>query len=112
MLREAFFPLIQTLRDTDFLARYGGDELTLVLHETGLEAAQIVIKKIQEKLRNTSVTLPDQSLAVLELSGGIAVFPMHGKSASELLRAADQALYRAKKTSKGKILIASSDKDS
>ncbi|MFH2039288.1 MAG: sensor domain-containing diguanylate cyclase, partial [Chloroflexota bacterium] len=52
VLSQAFEPLAETLRTTDFLARYGGDELTLVLPETDLASARLVAEKIQEKLRS------------------------------------------------------------
>jgi diguanylate cyclase (GGDEF)-like protein len=106
VLQKVFQALAKGIRTTDFLARYGGDELTLILPETDVNGAKLVASKIQSKLEQLDVRLPDGSRAALGLSGGIAVFPFHGKLASELMRAADAALYRAKKHARGTIQIA------
>ncbi|MEJ5223196.1 MAG: sensor domain-containing diguanylate cyclase [Anaerolineales bacterium] len=106
ILKKSFSFLNSQKRNTDFLARYGGDELTMILPETTLNAAVIAASKLQEKLRALKVELPDGTLQHLDISGGIAVYPFHGHEASELLRAADAALYRAKKSQRGTFVIA------
>jgi diguanylate cyclase (GGDEF)-like protein len=106
VLCQAFQPLVDTLRTTDFLARYGGDELTLVLPETDLASARLVAEKIQEKLRSIKIEIPDEKPPQLDFSGGIAIYPQHGLFASDLLRAADEALYRAKRRQRGNFLVA------
>ena len=106
VLCQAFDPLSETLRTTDFLARYGGDELTLVLPETDKAAAQLVAGKIQEKLRSIHIETPDGARTNLDFSGGIAIYPQHGLLASDLLRAADEALYRAKRRQRGGFMVA------
>jgi len=106
VLSQAFEPLAETLRTTDFLARYGGDELTLVLPETDLASARLVAEKIQEKLRSIIIVTPDDNPPKLGFSGGIAIYPQHGMVASDLLRAADEALYRAKRHQRGGFLVA------
>lgn len=95
-----------SLRSTDFLARYGGDEMTLVLAETNVSQTLLVTQKIQDSLRNNAILLPDGKTINIEVSGGIAIYPLHAETAPSLIRAADEALYRAKKNSKGKFLIA------
>jgi len=107
VLCQAFAPLTDTLRSTDFLARYGGDELTLVLPETDLTSGKLVAQKVQEKLRSIQIEIPEAAPAHLDLSGGIAIYPQHGIFASDLLRAADEALYRAKRRQRGSFLVAS-----
>jgi len=106
VLCQAFEPLKETLRTTDFLARYGGDELTLVLPETDLASARLVAEKIQEKLHSIKIEIPDENPPKLDFSGGIAIYPHHGLVASDLLRAADEALYRAKRRQRGSFLLA------
>lgn len=106
VLRQAFGNLKQHVRAIDFLARYGGDEITLVLPDTTLEQARVVVSKLQRRLRATVVPLPDGSNAVLNLTGGIAVMPNHARTAPDLLRAADEALYRAKRHQRGTFLAA------
>jgi diguanylate cyclase (GGDEF)-like protein len=94
------------LRSTDFLARYGGDELTMILPESDINAANQVGEKIHERLATFQITQPDGSPRNLGISGGIAIFPRHGRTASDLLRAADEGLYRAKKHARNTFLMA------
>lgn len=106
VLQQAFGSLKGHVRAGDFLARYGGDEITLILPNTTLEQARVVVAKLQRRLRTIVVPLPDGSNAVLNLSGGIAVMPNHARTAPDLLRAADEALYRAKRHQRGTFLVA------
>jgi PleD family two-component response regulator len=66
----------------------------------------LVISKIQNGLRNNPILLPDGKVSFIGLSGGIALYPIHADTAPSLIRAADEALYRAKKSSRGQFLVA------
>ncbi len=101
VLRQVAACLTQNLRSTDFLARFGGDEMTLVLPDTDLPQAAFVTQKLQNFLRSLSIQFPDGKTDTIGVSGGIALFPHHADTAPGLLRAADEALYRAKKHSRG-----------
>ncbi len=106
VLRRLFNYLAQGLRTSDFLARYGGDELTLVLHQSDMSAAKLVTEKMLEKLEKFAFTLPNGKKLNIGMSGGIALYPIHGQTTSQLIRAADQALYRSKKHQRGDFIIA------
>lgn len=106
VLRLVFSQMAHGIRNTDFLARYGGDELTLILTQSDMSSAQIVASKIIEGMKKLKYTLPDGKNLKLGISGGIALYPLHGKTGSDLLRAADAALYRAKKYERGTFQIA------
>jgi two-component system, cell cycle response regulator len=106
VLKQVAKLMEKSLRSTDFLARYGGDEWTLILSETNLTQAQVVIQKIQNGLRNNPIHLPDRKTTYMGITGGIAIYPEHAGSAPDLIRAADEALFRAKKTSRGQFLVA------
>ncbi len=106
VLKVIFNAIALGVRGSDFLARYGGDELTLILSQSDLPAAKMVTDKILENIKNVFVTAPDEAKLNLGISGGIAVYPLHGQTASELLRAADAALYTAKKHQRGKFVNA------
>lgn len=106
VLRVLFNFLAQGLRTSDFLARYGGDELTLVMSQTDMPRALLVCEKILEKLKKFNLAAPDGNRIGIGLSGGVAVYPVHGASGAELLRAADAALYRAKRYDRGKFVPA------
>jgi len=106
VLRSIFNYLATGLRTSDFLARYGGDELTLILNQTDLLAARLVTEKILEKLEKFHFQFPDGRSLGISLSGGIAMYPIHASSGADLLRAADEALYRAKKHERGSFVVA------
>jgi diguanylate cyclase (GGDEF)-like protein len=89
------------------LARYGGDELTLILPDTGWPEAEVVIAKIQEQIKSLVIQMPGGKSITLGVSGGVAIFPRHAKTPANLLRAADEALYRAKRHKRGSFEIAS-----
>ncbi len=106
VLRLVFSQMARGVRATDFLARYGGDELTLILSQSELSSAEIVSEKIIEGMKKLKYRLPDGRQLKLGISGGIAIFPVHAHSGPDLLRAADAALYRAKKYRRGTFGIA------
>ena len=66
----------------------------------------LVTEKILENLAKFSYKAPDGKPIKLGISGGIAIYPNHGRSGPELLRAADAALYYAKKHNRGKFVNA------
>src|SRR5512143_1649618 len=101
VLRAIFNYLATGLRSTDFLARYGGDELTLILSQSDPASAVIVVQKVLETVQQFAFELSNGQKIRLGLSCGIAMFPVHANNAANLLRAADEALYRAKKQQPG-----------
>jgi diguanylate cyclase (GGDEF)-like protein len=106
VLRLVFSEMARGVRTTDFLARYGGDELTLLLSQTELTSAQVVSEKIVEGMKKLKFRLPDGKRLKLGISGGIALFPIHARNGPDLLRAADAALYQAKKYQRGTFELA------
>ena len=106
VLRLVFNQMARGVRTTDFLARYGGDELTLILSQTEMTSALIVSEKITEGMRKLKYKLPDGKRLKLGITGGIALYPVHARSGPDLLRAADAALYHAKKFQRGTFEIA------
>lgn len=97
LLRLVFNQMARGVRNTDFLARYGGDELTLILTQSDMSSAKIVTEKIIEGIKKIKFALPDKKKLKLGISGGIAIYPVHARNGPDLLRAADAALYQAKK---------------
>jgi diguanylate cyclase (GGDEF)-like protein len=109
VLQRTFGLLGRNVRTVDFLARYGGDELTLILPEADFEKSLLVAQKLQSLLRRLVIEMPDGVRKTFDISGGIAIYPEHARAASDLLRAADTALYRAKRTSRGLFMPAQVD---
>jgi len=106
VLRLVFNQMARGVRNTDFLARYGGDELTLILTQSDMSSALIVSEKIIEGMKKLKFTLPDKNKLELGVSGGIAIYPVHARTGPDLLRAADAALYQAKKYKRGTFQMA------
>lgn len=106
ILHSLFNYLADNIRPTDFLARYGGDELTLIIREANLNIAEIVTQKIIDLVNLYSPPIAGKNNIKLGITAGIAVYPIHATNASDLLRAADAALYRAKKHHRGSFSVA------
>lgn len=106
ILRSLFNYLAENIRPTDFLARYGGDELTLIIREADQAVAEIVTQKIIDLVKEYDPPIPENKHIKLGITAGIAIYPLHSKNAGDLLRAADAALYQAKKHHRGSFSIA------
>jgi len=106
VLQMVFGQMARGVRNTDFLARYGGDELTLILSQSDMSSAQIVAEKIVEGMKNIKFKFADGKRLKLGISGGIAIFPVNARNGPDLLRAADAALYRAKRYNRGTFQVA------
>ncbi len=105
-LVEAAGVIRSCARETDVVARFGGDEFSLILPDTGREGAVAVAERILERLRAYSF-LEGEGLALrLTASIGIATMPDVTGSAEDLLKAADTAMYRVKDSGKDAIHIA------
>jgi diguanylate cyclase (GGDEF)-like protein/PAS domain S-box-containing protein len=94
-----------TLRKADTVARIGGDEFVVVLHEVGSAAdALAVAEKIMAAVSADPIQVGDVAV-VPRFSIGISLSPEHGISSRELLGRADQALYRAKDRGRGLCVV-------
>jgi diguanylate cyclase (GGDEF)-like protein len=99
-LREVGVRVRAALRDSDVIARLGGDEFAVLLTTSGTEhAAKVVCGKILKALE-APLVIDGQSMDITA-SIGIAQFPEHGDDPNALMRAADVAMYEAKRTKSG-----------
>ena len=93
-------------RETDVVARFGGDEFAVILPDTGRDGAVSVAERIRDRLRAFKFLAADGLTVRLTASIGIATLPDVTGSAEELLKAADRAMYRVKDTGKDGIHVA------
>jgi len=93
----------QELRGSDTAARFGGDEFALILPHAREEGALIVAERL--RLQIQEIEIP--GFGNLTASIGIASFPLHGNTRAELFRAADGALYSAKRAGRNCVRVAS-----
>jgi len=101
--------IISELRTIDIAVRYGGEEIVVVLPETGKIDAFVVGERIRESVENTKFDYKDQNIS-LTISGGIASFPIDATDTENLIKNSDIAVYRAKETGKNNIVIFSEHK--
>jgi diguanylate cyclase (GGDEF)-like protein len=99
------------LRSSDVLARYGGDEFTFILPETGPDTAFSIADAIRSEVESLDIlddiAGPEAPVAKVTTSFGIASFPLHASDLPVLKKKADDALYRAKKNGRNCIMAAS-----
>src|SRR6266850_1541390 len=89
-------------RETDLVARYGGEELAVVLPETDAAGARTIAERLRAAVEGTSHVTEQGSLRVT-VSVGVATWPGGGQNPDELLTTADRALYRAKQTGRNRV---------
>jgi diguanylate cyclase (GGDEF)-like protein len=102
-LVEAAAVIRGSARETDVVARFGGDEFALVLPDTGGEGAYAVGERIRERLAAHVFLLGDGLHIHLTGSVGVATLPDVAASAEELIQAADKAMYQVKDRGKNGI---------
>ena len=87
-----------TLRLSDIAARYGGDEFALILPETDAEEARHAAERILEAFRERPFVGEQRGPVPIAASIGIATFPADGRTGTDLIAAADAALYQVKRS--------------
>jgi diguanylate cyclase (GGDEF)-like protein len=89
------------LRSTDVAVRYGGDEFVVLLPETSRDQALEVARRLRDEVAGATFLAHEPAGAMrLTASFGVATFPDDGSTPDELLRRADEAMYRVKKRSR------------
>jgi diguanylate cyclase (GGDEF)-like protein len=103
MIRRVADAIRTALRDYDLPARFGGDEFAILMPETTLTEAMNVAERIRCGVEAIELKAPDGSSVVASLSIGAALFPADGRTSSELLAAADRAVYQAKALGRNRV---------
>jgi diguanylate cyclase (GGDEF)-like protein len=93
-------------RESDIAARYGGEEFTLVLAEAEREVALARAETLRTAVEALELSFHGSALGSITISIGVALYPQQGRSPSELMQAADQALYAAKRGGRNQARIA------
>ena len=105
-LVEAASVIRRCARETDVVARFGGDEFAVILPDTGSDGAVAVADRVRERIAAHPFLEVDGLNVRLTASVGVATLPDVAASAEELLKAADTAMYRVKESGKNGVSIA------
>jgi diguanylate cyclase (GGDEF)-like protein/PAS domain S-box-containing protein len=108
VLRETAAFLLKNVRAEDFVCRFGGEELVVILPTADLEGARTRAERLRSKMRELTIMHQGKSLGMVTFSVGVAAFPQHGVSLKELMAAADAALYEAKRGGRDQVAVAAS----
>jgi diguanylate cyclase (GGDEF)-like protein len=98
--------IAKAVRKRDRVARYGGDEFVVMLPAAGEAESMGVAEKIRLAIQNYDFQTALQKEIHLSASFGVAVFPEHGETATDLIQKADQAMYRVKYSGKNAVCSA------
>jgi len=105
-LTEVGHILHEAVRESDVLARYGGDEFVVLLPETPTSGALVIAERIRKAIEAHNVLERQGLKAHISASFGIASYPDHAQTPEGLIQKADQAMYRVKERDKNGIEVA------
>ncbi len=107
LLREFSLVLQDCMRNSDLAARYGGEEFLLVLPETPKAAAEELAEFVLHSVQDYKFSGPDVTTTV---SIGVATYPNDGIESSDIIKAADEAMYQVKSAGGNQVAVASAAK--
>jgi diguanylate cyclase (GGDEF)-like protein len=106
LLKELGKLLRSNIRGEDIACRYGGEEFTLILPEGNSAVTRQRAEFFKEAIQRLDVHYRGIPLGRVTASMGVAVFPDHGRTAQELVEAADKALYHSKNAGRDRVTLA------
>ena len=109
VLKQVAKIVLNEKRSEDFAARYGGEEIVVIMPETGKVDSLVLGERIRQRVEEMRIDFNGNTVR-LTISGGLASFPGNATDAKSLLKCADNALYRAKGSGKNGISFFSQDK--
>jgi len=106
VLKTISAALVESIRDVDIVARYGGDEFAVILPETGSEGARIVAMRLKEEISKRKIHVHRKKINVTVSLGGITLEPPAlKKRLFPVVDTADKALFRAKRKGKNNLVL-------
>ncbi len=96
LLKKVASQLKTCIRDADLLFRYGGDEFTALLNETGNDGAATVAERFRQAVESITYLTSTGATCSITATVGYATYPLHAKSYTELIDLADKAMYQGK----------------
>jgi diguanylate cyclase (GGDEF)-like protein/PAS domain S-box-containing protein len=96
----------KVFRVDDVICRYGGEEFGIILPESSAANAAIRANGLREAIKKLEIRYKNHALGTVTLSIGLATFPEHGNTSEELLKTADQCLYKSKAAGRDLVTVA------
>jgi len=106
VLKEVARSFGACLREVDLAARYGGEEFAILLPQTNKQGALVLAERLRESVRALSLTVSDKRLSVTASFGVASESDVPSGGPEDLIRAADGALYAAKRNGRDQIVAA------
>ena len=103
VLRQVARKLKKTVRNVDIVARYGGEEMAIILDRANEEEALAVAHKIVRAVAEEAYPIAEGVAKHVTISCGVATYPTHGDSPSQLIEFSDAGLYRAKENGRNQV---------
>ncbi|MDZ4183747.1 MAG: GGDEF domain-containing protein, partial [Desulfuromonadales bacterium] len=103
LLVETAKALLHTVRESDYVIRFGGEEFLVLLIDVELGEADVVAEKIRQVVAAVGVQTPSGPLSKT-ISIGVSVFPADGESLWQTIKFADVALYKAKDAGRNQVV--------
>jgi diguanylate cyclase (GGDEF)-like protein/PAS domain S-box-containing protein len=104
ILHELGKLLLEHVRGEDIASRYGGDEFIIVMPDASRDVTRARAELLRENVHHIHLQFEGQTLETFTISLGVAVFPEDGSTSADVLRAADNALYRAKHQGRDRVV--------
>ncbi len=105
VLQEFARAIRKSIRSTDLVGRYGGEEFLILLPEADSRSAVALAERIRERVRQLRVETESGDVVQVTASFGVCAYPEHGKSIPVLLRKADDFLYEAKRRGRDRVVV-------
>jgi diguanylate cyclase (GGDEF)-like protein len=95
----------QSVREEDIAARYGGEEMLVLMPETDVEGAHRMAERVREAILDVDLPGPNGETLHVAVSVGVATWPLHAHDAESLIEVADKALYQSKQAGRNRTTI-------
>ena len=103
VLKHVAKTLKSCVRSEDFVCRYGGEEMTIILNNTNKETAVNIAEKICKTIASKQYELSPDLEVQITISLGVSTYPTNGKTPTELIEYADKCLYKAKENGRNQV---------
>jgi two-component system cell cycle response regulator len=108
ILKQLAGMIRKNTRSSDFIVRYGGEEFVSVMTSANKDQAFLYVDRLRRMVADTGFPVPGHDAPLkVTVSVGVSSFPDDGQTTTDLLKAADQALYAAKAGGRNRVVLAS-----